>query len=261
MRPHDPGSAADPVRPRGQRGQTFSEYAIILVGLAVICIAIVVLFGGKIARLFGFAHDEVATMGEADIAPLDGPEEPADHTGGSEGSGTGGSDSDSGPATGGGGPDGVADEGGAAGGGGGRAGGGSQRGSGGHGAGGEGGDDLLIQPSGRPQRGTYDLERGDGRVTVVAAREDGFERGGQGSAAWDRQRDAEAQARARTEDQQRWQQRRRERIAEDAEEAESRKGGGGVLGMIRYLLIAILLGGGIFLGRAVLAGRGGEKEG
>ncbi len=50
-----------------QSGQGLTEYVIILVGIAIICIAILVTFGGKIASLFGFAHDEVATLGDADF--------------------------------------------------------------------------------------------------------------------------------------------------------------------------------------------------
>ncbi len=46
----------------GQRGQGMTEYVIILVAIAVICIAISVQFGGKIKGLFETADAEIDTV-------------------------------------------------------------------------------------------------------------------------------------------------------------------------------------------------------
>ena len=45
-----------------QRGQGMTEYVIILVAIAVICIAISVQFGGKIKGLFETADAEIDTV-------------------------------------------------------------------------------------------------------------------------------------------------------------------------------------------------------
>ncbi len=45
-----------------ERGQGMTEYVIILVGIAVICIAIAVQFGGKIKDLFTTADTEIDTV-------------------------------------------------------------------------------------------------------------------------------------------------------------------------------------------------------
>ncbi len=42
-----------------QRGQGMTEYVIILVAIAVVCIAIAVQFGGKVQGLFQDASDEI----------------------------------------------------------------------------------------------------------------------------------------------------------------------------------------------------------
>tara|TARA_Y100000034_G_C6830089_1_gene374618 strand:- start:827 stop:1036 length:210 start_codon:yes stop_codon:yes gene_type:complete len=47
---------------RGQRGQGMTEYVIILVAIAVVCIAIAVQFGGKIKGLFETADSEIDTV-------------------------------------------------------------------------------------------------------------------------------------------------------------------------------------------------------
>ena len=241
-----------------QRGQGLSEYAIILVGIAIICLAIVVIFGGRIAALFGFAHDEVDSMGEAEFAGFDGPIEDSDHSGsGSDGSGSDGSGSDGGDA----GDDGWGDSGGGGrGSDGGSSRSGSSRGSGKRGAD-AGGDERLIKPSERAQRGTYKLGEGDDEVTVVAAREGADGRGGRGSAAWDKRREGDSQARTRAADQERWQKRRRDRIEEEEAAAAAASKGPGFLGMVRFLLIGVLVVGVLFVGRTVLAGSGGTKGG
>jgi len=46
----------------GQRGQGMTEYVIILVAIAVVCIAISVQFGGKIKGLFETADAEIDTV-------------------------------------------------------------------------------------------------------------------------------------------------------------------------------------------------------
>ena len=44
---------------RDERGQGMTEYVIILVAIAVVCIAIAVSFGGKIKGLFESADSEI----------------------------------------------------------------------------------------------------------------------------------------------------------------------------------------------------------
>ena len=45
-----------------ERGQGMTEYVIILVGIAIVCIAISVQFGGKIKALFETADSEIDTV-------------------------------------------------------------------------------------------------------------------------------------------------------------------------------------------------------
>ena len=45
-----------------ERGQGMTEYVIILVGIAIVCIAISVQFGGKIKALFETADAEIDTV-------------------------------------------------------------------------------------------------------------------------------------------------------------------------------------------------------
>jgi len=45
-----------------QRGQGMTEYVIILVAIAIVCIAISVQFGGKIKSLFETADAEIDTV-------------------------------------------------------------------------------------------------------------------------------------------------------------------------------------------------------
>jgi len=45
-----------------EKGQGMTEYVIILVGIAVVCIAISVQFGGKIKALFETADSEIDTV-------------------------------------------------------------------------------------------------------------------------------------------------------------------------------------------------------
>jgi Flp pilus assembly pilin Flp len=45
-----------------ERGQGMTEYVIILVAIAVVCIAIAVQFGGKIRDLFTTADSEIDTV-------------------------------------------------------------------------------------------------------------------------------------------------------------------------------------------------------
>ena len=47
---------------KSQRGQGMTEYVIILVSIAVVCIAIAVQFGGKIQELFETADAEIDTV-------------------------------------------------------------------------------------------------------------------------------------------------------------------------------------------------------
>ena len=47
---------------RRQNGQGMTEYIIILVGIAIVCIAISVQFGGKIKSLFETADNEIDTV-------------------------------------------------------------------------------------------------------------------------------------------------------------------------------------------------------
>ncbi|MCO4771476.1 MAG: hypothetical protein KDA24_15695 [Deltaproteobacteria bacterium] len=45
-----------------ERGQGMTEYVIILVAIAVVCIAIAVSFGGKIKALFETADDKIGDV-------------------------------------------------------------------------------------------------------------------------------------------------------------------------------------------------------
>ena len=45
-----------------ERGQVMTEYVIILVAIAVVCIGIAVTFGGKIKALFETADGEIDTV-------------------------------------------------------------------------------------------------------------------------------------------------------------------------------------------------------
>ncbi len=47
-----------------ERGQGMTEYVIILVAIAVVCIAIAIQFGGKIKALFETADAEIDTLPE-----------------------------------------------------------------------------------------------------------------------------------------------------------------------------------------------------
>ena len=47
---------------KNQRGQGMTEYVIILVSIAVVCIAIAVQFGGEIKALFETADAEIDTV-------------------------------------------------------------------------------------------------------------------------------------------------------------------------------------------------------
>ena len=47
---------------KNQRGQGMTEYVIILVAIAVVCIAIAVQFGGQIKGLFETADTELSTV-------------------------------------------------------------------------------------------------------------------------------------------------------------------------------------------------------
>tara|TARA_R110002020_G_scaffold282183_1_gene497790 strand:+ start:196 stop:369 length:174 start_codon:yes stop_codon:yes gene_type:complete len=47
---------------KSQRGQGMTEYVIILVAIAVVCIAIAVQFGGKVKSLFETADVELDTV-------------------------------------------------------------------------------------------------------------------------------------------------------------------------------------------------------
>ena len=47
---------------KSESGQGMTEYVIILVSIAVVCIAIAVQFGGKIQELFETADTEIDTV-------------------------------------------------------------------------------------------------------------------------------------------------------------------------------------------------------
>jgi hypothetical protein len=96
------------------------------------------------------------------------------------------------------------------------------------------------------------MGEGDGAVTVHAPGADRY----RGSARYDREIDAASAARAREEEDKRWEKRRRERYDEEQGEG-SRAPGSPALGFARMLLIAALLVGLIFLARTLMAGKGG----
>ena len=50
---------------KNQRGQGMTEYVIILVSIAIVCIAIAVQFGGKVKSLFETADVEIDTVDDA----------------------------------------------------------------------------------------------------------------------------------------------------------------------------------------------------
>ena len=47
---------------KDERGQGMTEYVIILVAIAIVCIAVSVQFGGKIKSLFEAADNEIDTV-------------------------------------------------------------------------------------------------------------------------------------------------------------------------------------------------------
>ncbi|HHZ94809.1 MAG TPA: Flp family type IVb pilin [Flavobacteriales bacterium] len=47
---------------KNESGQGMTEYVILLVSIAIVCIAIAVQFGGKIKDLFGTASAEIDTV-------------------------------------------------------------------------------------------------------------------------------------------------------------------------------------------------------
>ena len=47
---------------KDERGQGMTEYVIILVAIAIVCIAVSVQFGGKIKSLFETADNEIDTV-------------------------------------------------------------------------------------------------------------------------------------------------------------------------------------------------------
>ena len=50
---------------RDTQGQGMTEYVIILVSIAIVCIAIAVQFGGKVKSLFETADVEIDTVDDA----------------------------------------------------------------------------------------------------------------------------------------------------------------------------------------------------
>ncbi len=219
------------------------EYVIILVGIAIICIAIVVTFGGKIATLFGFAGEEVETLGDAEWGgfaegPGGGPgSAPNPDAGGSEGGSS--EDQYSDPASGGGGG----------------AGGARRGGRGGDDGGADGrtiGDGVAVnERSKNPRTGQYEMGEGDRKVAVNSPG------GGKGSAAYDRRRDAAQQRQAATADQAAWERRKQTRMAEDAQAREAAKPKSGMLGFMRFVLLIAMLLGVLVIVRQTFAMKGG----
>ena len=234
---------------RRQRGQGLAEYSIILVGIAVICIALLVLFGGKVAALFGAAHDEVSVLDGGDPIGGGGGGSPAESTAPS------GSES-------------AAPEP--------RSSGGDEprstsrraRGSTASRSGGRGGDskesageaeDGVLRPSARTRRGTYQVGQGEDAVTVVTV--GGKSGASPGTAAYERQKERDSAARVRVEEEQRWQRRRRQQAVAEAEAERGAKGSTAFLGLVRLVLIAALVLGLAVVLRCTLGGLGSSKEG
>ena len=209
-----------------------TEYAIILVAIAVICLAIAVSFGGKIQRLFGVAGDGVDGLadevGAADTgSPFggegsDGAASDGGEGGGSSGSPAGGSRSGAGGGI------------------------GSDRSAGGGAGNGSAGGTRVITPSSKPQTGTRVHRSGDRTVTVTAP-------GRNTSTVRYADRDAREHAQAQARHQAEWQARRADVAADQEEAAKAAKPSTG-LSFIRGLLLAALLAGVLVLGRMLLGG-------
>ena len=231
---------------RGRAGQSTSEYLIILVGIAVVCLAIAVLFGGKVKALFGLADEEVATWGEGSGGLDEG-------LGGGSGDGSGGGDGSAGDDWGdeGGGDGGGGDDGGAAGGPRGRSGGGAS-GRGGGGGGGGDGDDWLVTADRKPKRGVTVLGEGEDAVTVVAADPDGYK-----SPAEQRELERQQQASQRAEDVDQWErkQRRVGHVEAEGEWSEPKRSG---MDLTRVFLVVLLLVAGLVVARTMLGGKEGK---
>ncbi len=238
-----------PTRRRCQSGQGLAEYSVILVGIAVICIGILVLFGGKIAALFGAAHDEVSVLDGGDPIGGGGAGSPA------ESAGPSGSEAEA-PAPGSPGGDeprsasrrarrSTASTGGGPG----------ER----SGESADGAEDPVLRPSARTRRGTYQLGQGEDAVTVVAA--GGGSGPSRGTAAYERQKERDSAARVRVEEEQRWQRRRRQQAVAEAEAEKTAKGSTAFLGLVRMLLIGVLVLGLAVVLRSTLGGLSGSKEG
>lgn len=240
------------------RGQTTSEYVIILVAVGVICVLIAVTFGGDIQRLFGMADEEVGTMGAAEGGGVD---DGGANGGGTAGGGEGadgasdaaegdegeGSDDDAGDDDVGGPPGGGA--------------GGGRGGPGGGAAPAASGGDGIVRAG--PQRTGVSGLGGEGDdVKVIAP--DGS-RPKQGTAAYTRAKDQQ-KADAARQDQERRLEKKRRRI-ERAESAEAAGGSGDGVGgvdILRFVLLAALVGIVIFAVRTIggaRSGGGGDDAG
>jgi hypothetical protein len=234
-------------RRTGQRGQAQTEFAIILVGVAVISILVIVNFGGKIATLFGFAHDEIDTMGSAELdfgdpasSSGDSGSDSSDSSSASNDSSGGDSSSSSSSSS--------SSRGGGSSGGRSRASSSSKRDS-----------DGFSRPDQVRKSGTYKLEGGDGSTTVHAGRTQGTkDQTDKGTAAGKRRSDARQSADRRRSEEARWQKRRGQAI--DGERGARKKSDAPVLGFMRFALLAILLLGVLFLGRTLMAS-GGDSGG
>jgi hypothetical protein len=217
------------------RGQTQTEVAILLVATAVVCLLVVVTFGDRVAALFGVADEEVSELSGGEAWD---PGAPAGEPQGPEG-GTGDED-------------GVGDGGGGRGGDSSRARPGDQGGRDGRGAGPSGEESgVEVAAPGPPRQGITGLDGEDDSRKVIAPGE-----ARRGSAAWDRQHASRTSQSGRAQEEERWSARRRQDLQDQGLDEDRGASGPTMPDILRYLLLAALLVGGILLARVAMGGRG-----
>ena len=231
---------------RAQRGQGLAEYVIGLVGIAIVALAIVVNYGGRIQGLFGTADDEVAALASGDYgsgtgtgdAGGPGPESQPPGAGNGDGAGA---DSDLGSS------------------GFGSTSSGSSRGKTAKASSSAQAStradrrgDGVVRPSRAPRRGQYTVGEGADRVTVVAPSR------GRTTASAGRGRSV-AGASSRQVEEARWDRKRRDAM-EEAAPAEPLGGGKRVISFLGIVMFALLGLGLAVVGRFAL-GALGERRG
>jgi len=222
---------------RVQRGQGLAEYVIALVGLAVVSIAIIVSYGGRLQGLFGVADEEVGALASGE------------YSGGTAGTDSGGTGPES-DSSGGAGDDwGRGDDGF------GRGSSGSMGSPSSNAAASSAGrttrvdrrGDGIVRPSRERRRGQYTIGEGSDSMTVVTP-----SRGRAESGSVDRRR---ATGSSRQAEEARWDRKRREALDEPAND-EGLGRGKRVISFLGIVMVGLLGLGGAVIVRFGLAALG-----